>query len=151
MRAGGGGEGGRTPMHPPEWKDLQFIPRKPRDEDGDVKCGPDGLLRGPGWRWWWLRCSGITTRASMSGYSCDDDVSVRRRLSNTPEAACNSRSPRVLMKNKGMRGSEVALLIILSVYTTTARQYRVVHLPAEEVALLIILSVYTTTTRQEQH
>jgi hypothetical protein len=50
VRTGGGGGEGSTPMQPPEWNDRQFIPRKPRDGGGDVKCGPDGLLRGPGWR-----------------------------------------------------------------------------------------------------
>lgn len=50
MRAGGGGGEGRTPTQPPEWNDRQFVPQKPREVGGDKKCGPDDLLRGPGWR-----------------------------------------------------------------------------------------------------
>lgn len=72
VRAGGGGGEGRRPAHTPEWKDRQFMPRKPWEDGSDEKWGPVILPRPPECWLWWLRCCEITTRPSIVGDGDDD-------------------------------------------------------------------------------
>lgn len=87
VRAGGGGGDGRRPAQTAEWDDLQFMPRKPRDEGGDEKFGPVDFL-------WplerWLRCSDITTRASIAADGGDSAGRAGCSLSDATEAAWGS-------------------------------------------------------------